>query len=66
MKSEQVSVATKCLHFVMTERSLRTHFASILRFGPFFWSPGAAEMTEELQELPVRDARRADRGAGAD
>jgi hypothetical protein len=35
MKSEQVSVATKCLHFVMTERSLRTHFASILGFGHF-------------------------------
>ena len=64
MESEQVSVATKCLHFVMTERSLRTHFASILGFGPFFRSPGAAEMTVDFQELPVRDAQQADRGRG--
>jgi hypothetical protein len=35
-KSEQVSVVTKSLLFVMTERSLRTHFASILGFEPFF------------------------------
>lgn len=66
MKSEQVSVATKCLHFVMTERSLRTHFASILGFGPFFRSLGAAEMAVDFQELPVRDAQQADRGAGSD
>jgi len=56
MKSEQVSVATKNLLFVMTERSLRTHFASILGFGPFFRSLGAAEMAVDFQELPVRDA----------
>ena len=35
-KSEQVSVATKSLLFVMTERSLWTHFASIQGFEPFF------------------------------
>ena len=66
MKSEQVSVATKSLLFVMTERSLRTHFASILRFGPFFRSLGAAEMTVNFQELPVCDAQQADCGVGLD
>ena len=66
MKSEHVSVATKCKHFVMTERSLWTHFASILGFGPFFRSPGTAEMVVDFQELPIRDAQQADRGAGLD
>ena len=64
MKSEQVSVATKCLHFVMTERSLRTHFASILGFRPFLGSLGAAEVAVDFQEFPVGDAQQADRGAG--
>lgn len=32
----------------------------------FFWSPGAAEMTVDFQELPVRDAQQADCGAGGD
>ena len=36
----------------------------ILGFGPFFRSPGAAEMTVNFQELPVRDAQQADCGAG--
>ena len=66
MKSEQVSVVTKCKHFVMTERSLRTHFASILGFGPFFRSLGAAEMAVDFQEFPVGDAQQADCGAGLD
>ena len=64
MKSEQVSVATKCLHFVMTERSLRTHFASILGFGPFLGSLDVAEMAVDFQEFPVGDAQQADRGRG--
>jgi hypothetical protein len=51
MESEQVSVATKCLHFVMTERSLRTHFASILGFRPFLGSLGAAEGAFEYESL---------------
>jgi hypothetical protein len=50
----------------MTERSLRTHFASILGFGPFFWSLGAAEEAVDFQEIPVGDVQQADRGAGLD
>ena len=50
----------------MTERSLRTHFASILGFGPFFRSLGAAEVAVDFQELPIRDAQLANRGAGLD
>jgi hypothetical protein len=38
----------------------------ILRFGPFFWSLGAAEMAVDFQEFPVGDAQQADRGAGLD
>jgi hypothetical protein len=38
----------------------------ILRFGPFFWSPGAAEVAVDFQEFPVGDAQQADRGAGLD
>ena len=37
-----------------------------LTFGPFFRSPGAAEMAVDFQELPIRDAQQADRGAGLD
>ena len=38
----------------------------ILGFGPFLGSLGAAEMAVDFQELPVRDAQQADRGAGLD
>ena len=38
----------------------------ILRFGPFFWSLGAAEVAVDFQEFPVGDAQQADRGAGLD
>lgn len=38
----------------------------ILRFGPFFRSPGAAEMAVDFLELLVRDAQQADCGAGLD
>ena len=44
-----MSVATKCLHFVMTERSLRTHFASILGFGPFLGSLKALLLHQTLR-----------------
>jgi hypothetical protein len=37
-----------------------------LIFGPFFWSPGAAEMTVDFQEFPVGDAQQADCGTGLD
>lgn len=37
-----------------------------LTFGPFFRSPGTAEMAVDFQELPIRDAQQADRGAGLD
>ena len=37
-----------------------------LTFGPFFRSPSAAEMAVDFQELPIRDAQQADRGAGLD
>ena len=36
----------------------------ILGFGPFFRSPGAAEVAVDFQELPVRDAQQAELGAG--
>ena len=37
-----------------------------LTFGPFFRSPGTAEVAVDFQELPIRDAQQADCGAGLD
>ena len=37
-----------------------------MTFGPFFRSPGTAEMAVDFQELPIRDAQLANRGAGLD